>query len=246
MRVHYLQHVSFEGAAAIETWAHERGHSLSHTEFFESAPVVGQTSKLQTLPSLDQFDFLVIMGGPMSVHDEAEYPWLVPEKALVRSAVDERKAVLGVCLGGQLMADALGAEVTKHHTPEIGWYPIELTEGGRQEAVLADYPNVFTALQWHGDTFAIPAGARRLAQSTACANQAFAYDDGRVIGLQFHLEVTPESLRLLADVGGGNLPALRTQPWVATREELLTPEAPYAECQRLLFALLDGMAARVV
>jgi len=245
MRVHYLQHVSFEGAAAIETWAYERGHSLSCTELFRDATDVEQTSALPALPSLEQFDFLVLMGGPMGVHDEAEYPWLRPEKNFIRSAIDGGKAVLGICLGAQLIADILGAKVSRNHTPEIGWYPVELTRAGCLEAVLADYPSAFTALQWHGDTFAIPHGATHLASSPACTNQAFAYDDGRVIGLQFHLEVTPESLRLLADVGGSNLPALRTEPWVATREGLLDPASPYAECQGLLFKLLDEMAARV-
>ena len=107
--------------------------------------------------------------------------------------------MLGVCLGAQLVADVLGGQVSRGEHPEIGWYTVELTETGRAIPVFAGFPERFTALHWHGDTFAIPPGAVHVASSEACANQAFTHDGGRVVGLQFHLEETRESLALLRE-----------------------------------------------
>lgn len=228
MRVHYLQHVPFEGIGAIEEWARDRSHALSGTELYRQ----------RSLPSLDEMDFLVIMGGPMNVYEEAEYPWLLSEKALISSAIEGGKTVLGICLGAQLVADVLGGPVSKGPQAEIGWYPVELTEEGRNLAVFGGFPPRFTALHWHGDTFAIPPGAVRAASSEACPNQAFVYDGGRVVGLQFHLEETRRSLDQLVAHAGSDLVE---GPWIASPAELLSPNAPFAECHDLLFALLDSM-----
>lgn len=231
MRVHYLQHVPYEGIGAIGEWVNARGHSLSGTEVFrEGAP---------RRADLDRLDLLVVMGGPMNVYQETEYPWLAAEKAFIASAIGAGKSVLGICLGAQLIAAVLGGTVSKGTQPEIGWYPVKLTPEGRELALFAGFPDRFTALHWHGDTFSIPAGATHVASSSACANQAFAHDGSRVVGLQFHLEETRESLAQLIESARGELVQ---GDWIATPEKLLAPEAPFALCRELLFALLDSMA----
>ena len=121
MQLHYLQHVPFETIAGIGDWATSRGHTVSGTQLF---------AEEFTHPG--DFDFLVVMGGPMNIYEEAEYPWLAEEKAFIASAVEAGKLVLGVCLGAQLVADVLGGPVTPGPQPEIGWYPVELTEAGRE------------------------------------------------------------------------------------------------------------------
>jgi GMP synthase-like glutamine amidotransferase len=247
MEVHYLQHVPFEGLAAIEDWASSRGHPLSASELFrplrdENAPT--EPANRAVLPSPDAFDFLIIMGGPMSVDDSEKYPWLEDEKTFIRAAVDRGAVVLGICLGAQLLAAVLGGQVAKNGHPEIGWYPVTLTPAGRSQPPFSDFPDPFPALHWHGDTFSIPPEAVHLASSDACPNQAFSYDDGRAVGLQFHLEVTPSSLALLAQNASDNLTSAQTERWVMPLAELLSPTAPYEVCQKLLFGLLDRMASR--
>lgn len=249
MNIHFVQHVPFEGVAAIADWAEARGHELSGTQMYrcilETVGVPEEPDARAVLPSLDEFELLIVMGGPMSVRDEEQHPWLVAEKQFIRASIEEGKAVLGICLGAQLVAEALGGEITECPTREIGWYPVELTEAGQSESVFLGYPRLFTALHWHGETFSIPAGTVHAASSAACTNQALSHDGGRVVALQFHLETTPESLSLLAEAAADNLAEVRTEPWIATREEMLDPSAPYEACRDLLFRLLDSMAARI-
>jgi GMP synthase-like glutamine amidotransferase len=198
-------------------------------------------------PELDDLDLLVIMGGPMNVYEEEQYPWLAAEKNLIRACVAAGKAVLGICLGAQLIADALGGKVARAPFEEIGWHPVELTEAGRREGVVAGFPSRFTALHWHGDMFSVPDGATLLASSAGCPNQAFSFGDGRVVGLQFHLEETRESLTELVTAAGQDLPkAVDTahRPWVSPAADLLSPDAPFEHCRDLLFGLLDRMVMR--
>lgn len=179
MKAHVLQHVSFEGLGSIEEWLAKRGAEVTWTRFFEAS----------SLPAVAGLDLVIALGGPMSVNDEAELPWLVDEKRFVAEVVRRGTALLGVCLGAQLIASALGARVYRNPRKEIGWYEIEPTPS-RPDAFQFSGPlNVF---HWHGETFDLPAGAVRLAASAACENQAFQIG-GRTIGLQFHLETTPES-----------------------------------------------------
>jgi GMP synthase-like glutamine amidotransferase len=187
MRLRYCQHVDFEGLGTIGLWAKDRGHDVAATRLFEG----------EALPSPDAYDFLVVMGGPMNIYEEEKHPWLATEKDGLKKALDAGKPILGVCLGAQLLADALGAKVTKNAEPEIGWWHVTLTPEAAQVDVLKGMPETFKAYHWHGDSFDIPTGAVHIAQSEACENQGFAYD-GRVIGLQFHLETSPsDMLRLI-------------------------------------------------
>jgi GMP synthase-like glutamine amidotransferase len=184
MRAHYLQHVPFEGLGSIEPWLRAAGYKITNTRFFESA----------SLPSLNEFDLLIVMGGPMSVNDEVDFPWLVEEKLFIRIAIEAGKAVLGICLGAQLIASAMGAKVYRNPVKEIGWFPIK---GVSPSVELAfHFPTSEEAFHWHGETFDLPPEGIHLARSDGCENQAFQLGQS-VIGLQFHLETTPESVHEL-------------------------------------------------
>jgi GMP synthase-like glutamine amidotransferase len=183
MKIHILEHAPFEKGANIETWAKEKSFSTSHTYLLDEQI---------RLPSLDNFDALVIMGGPMGVSDENRYPWLIAEKKLIESAITAKKKVLGVCLGAQLIASVLGAKVYANKYKEIGWYPVEIIS---DKAPFAEtFPNPLLAFHWHGDTFDLPNGAKHIWRSPVCQNQAFLWSDN-VLALQFHIEVQPENVR---------------------------------------------------
>ena len=186
MRLHVLQHVPFEGLGHIDSWIRHRGHRLTLSRLYEGAK----------LPDPEAFDRLVILGGPMNIHEEAAYPWLVEEKALIRAALAAGKSAVGICLGAQLLADGLGSRVYAGSHREIGWFPVRLTAAGQRTALTEGLPAVTTVFHWHGDTFDLPPGAVHLFESEACANQAFLLDN-RILGLQFHLESTPETVQQL-------------------------------------------------
>jgi GMP synthase (glutamine-hydrolysing) len=188
MRVLVLQHIACEPPGVFEDVLRERGARLHRVELDEG----------EQLPDWHEFDAIVAMGGPMSVNDEAELPWLAVEKRLIGEAVRAGTPYWGVCLGVQLLAASLGAPVYAGVEPEVGLLPVELTDEGRADPVFTDLPADLVTLQWHGDTFDLPHGAVRLASSRAYENQAFRYD--RAYGLQFHLEVSPEMARQWAEV----------------------------------------------
>jgi GMP synthase-like glutamine amidotransferase len=205
MNIHWLQHVPFEGLGAIEKWAGNKGHSLSCTRLFAG----------DLLPEQGEFGMLVVMGGPMGIYDEQEYPWLVAEKAFIRTTIEAGRPVLGICLGAQLLADVLGARVSANKEKEIGWFPVKRTDTvpvGLQGVL----PESQTVFHWHGDTFALPAEAVHLYASDGCRNQAFLYKNN-VLALQFHLETTPESaLPLLKNCRH----ELVRGPWIQSEQEI--------------------------
>jgi GMP synthase (glutamine-hydrolysing) len=184
IRMAVLQHVEFEGPAAIADWAAAHGAHLRLFDLYRDP----------TLPTLADFDMLTVMGGPMGANDEAQHAWLGPETALVRKAIGADKTVLGICLGAQIVAKALGARVYPGIGKEIGWLPIQRTESSHP--FFADLPESFTAFHWHADTFDLPPQATQLARSEMTSTQAFAVGP-RVLGLQFHMEATEESVRAL-------------------------------------------------
>jgi GMP synthase (glutamine-hydrolysing) len=188
MKIHYFQHVPFEDLANIEPAVLQYDFNISKTAFFKD----------DTLPPVDDIDWLIILGGPMSVYEDKKYPWLVAEKIFIEEAIEKGKKVTGICLGAQLIADVLGAKVYKNTDKEIGWLPVTLTEGGLESNIFDGLPETFMVFHWHGDTFDLPENAVNLAYSEATKIQAFEYP-GNVSGIQFHLEYTRESIEKMLD-----------------------------------------------
>jgi GMP synthase (glutamine-hydrolysing) len=174
-----LQHVTHETVAAIESPLRRHGLRL-HCVNFEEHP--------DAQPSADRCGGLIVLGGPMNVDQVDRFPHLGLETELIRAVIQRRVPVLGICLGAQLIAKALGAKVYAGGEKEIGWYDLTVTEAARTDPLFAHLHATERVFQWHGDTFDIPAGAVRLASSTLFPNQAFRYRDN-VYALQFHLEV---------------------------------------------------------
>jgi GMP synthase-like glutamine amidotransferase len=192
LRIHYLQHVSFEDPGFIVTWAKTHGWGIAGTRLYD------YPSGGVPFPLTRDFDWLVIMGGPMNVYEEAEYPWLAEEKAFIKQAADRGTLIIGLCLGAQLLSCVLGGRVSRNPHKEIGWFPVTLTPEARALPLFSFLPESPVVFQWHGDTFSIPAGAVLLAESEACKNQAFMCRD-RIFAFQFHLENTREIIRGLVD-----------------------------------------------
>ena len=230
MRVHVVQHVTFETPALIADWARERGHELTMS-----------LALAEEYPPCEEIDFLVVLGGPMDADDEVTSPWLCAEKHYIAKCIATGHEVLGVCLGAQIVAEVLGGKVRRNPEREIGWYEVHKTASASGEPLFAEWPDSLVAGQWHGDTFDLPAGLETLYSSEACANQAFVFDR-RVVGLQFHLEWSEESLAALvaecgSELNGGEL-------WVMSASEIID-EAPerIAANRVLLTAMLDSMSA---
>ncbi|ULA64262.1 MAG: Type 1 glutamine amidotransferase [Nitrospira sp.] len=197
MRAVCLQHVPFEGPGAFATALTNRGVTLTHT----LVPKDG----LQK----DAGDLLIVMGGPMSVNDSDG--WIAEETAFIRSALLSGQPVIGVCLGSQFMAKALGATVRPGTALEIGMTPVRLTPDAKQDPVFATLPDSFEVFEWHGEIFDLPKGCVPLASSTVAPLQAFRYGT-RAYGLLFHLEVESSGIDALcqecaADLTKANLTA---------------------------------------
>lgn len=226
MRIHYLQHVDFEGPAAVADWAAQSGHTITGSHLYRD----------EAFPALDAFDLLVILGGPMSVNDEHEHGWLREEKQLVRQAIESNRAVLGICLGAQMIASALGARIYRAQEKEIGWFPVQRVT---TEGTGALFPAHFTPLHWHGETFDLPRGAVRLAETNAVPNQAFQIGD-RAIGLQFHIEATPRSVQTLVENAAQDIQ--QGKPFQQPAQQILeqTPDSS-AAVHPLLWRLLNHL-----
>ncbi len=229
-RIHYFQHVPFENLGAIENWAADRGHAVSATRYY-----LGQSP-----PSIEALDWLIVMGGPMGVDDHDVYPWLAAEKQAIEKALAAGKVVLGICLGAQLIAQVLGAKVEPNAYKEIGWLTIYFTEDCRNHPLAHGFPDKWHTFHWHGDTFDLPEGACRLASSQACYNQGFIYQD-RVVGLQFHLEVTRPGAEALVHHCAVDLE--NTSSFVQSPSQILDANAPFDENISLMDGLLNNLDA---
>jgi GMP synthase (glutamine-hydrolysing) len=188
LRALVLQHIACEPPGTFEDVMRARGVELVRVELDEGG----------ALPDWRDFDAIVAMGGPMSAGDDAALPWLVEEKRVIAEAVDGGTPFWGVCLGVQLLAASLGADVYPGPAPEVGILPVELTEEARRDPVFGGLPERLLTLQWHGDTFDLPPDAVRLASSPAYRNQAFRVRNA--YGVQFHVEVSPDLAREWAEV----------------------------------------------
>lgn len=224
MHVHYLKHVPFEGLGSMEGMFIERGCDLSRTCMYED----------QSLPSIHDIDALIIMGGPMGVNDDDSYPWLTLEKEFIESVIKLDVPVMGVCLGAQLIANVLGAPVTKNVHEEIGWFPVSRTKG-LMDARVENLPIRFDALHWHGDTFDIPDGASNFLTSDGCANQGFAYGDS-TLALQFHLEMLPSNVEAIYQECGS---ADKSGKYIHSLSEMLAPAEKFQEANHVLKNILE-------
>jgi GMP synthase (glutamine-hydrolysing) len=199
MNVLIIKHVDIEGPGLIEYCL--RKEKLSYWTI--------NLEKGNPLPKLDPLSLIILLGGPMNVYEENRYPFLKYEDLFIKEAIQRGKFVLGICLGAQLIAKALGAKVFKAPAKEVGWFDVSLTEIGLQDPLFSNLPKTFPVFQWHEDTFDIPKSAKLIATSSSVPHQAFRYGDN-AYGLQFHLEVTEEMI----------------QEWMKTYEEELKGSQP--------------------
>jgi len=237
MHVHVLQHVPFEGLGSMALWLQQQSACITTTRLFETP----QVSQGHPWPDLSGIDLVIALGGPMSVNDEAPLAWLKDEKRFLADAMAMDKAVLGICLGAQLIASSLGARVYPAVAKEIGWHPVFGIAPSADADTFA-FEACTTVFQWHGETFDLPPGARALACSAVCPNQAFQVGT-RVMGLQFHLETTPASaLALICHCADElRLP----QPHVQTEQALrAVPLASYAAINRLMDKVLTYLVGQ--
>ena len=215
---------------SIESVLNDKGHQRSSTQLYKNEP----------LPSVDDFDWLIVMGGPMGIYDYDQYPWLKDEKRFIKAAIDAGKRVLGICLGAQLIADVLGAKVYPNEHREIGWFNINRLSGV-DETILANVlPEQVEVFHWHGDTFDIPEGAISLAESEACPRQGFIFDN-RVVAFQFHLETTAESAAALIEHCGDELDGSR---YVQSKNEMLSNVERFAVINAVMSSVLSALARR--
>lgn len=179
-----LQHIECEDLGTIGPAMSGRGIGAEYVRLFDGEPVP---------QDIERYSGIIILGGPMNVYEEDEFPFLREEDVLIKKAIQKGSPLLGICLGGQLIAKATGATVTKGAKKEIGWYKLNLTQGGKEDKAFGKFPEELTVFQWHGDTFGIPQGAVHLAGSELFPNQAYRIGNN-VYGLQFHLEVTEKTI----------------------------------------------------
>ncbi len=194
-KVLVLQHARCETIGIIRNALESNGISAETVHTFEDLPVPRK---------MEEAEGLIVMGGPMGVYEQARHPFLADEMRLIERALAEDKPILGVCLGSQLLAAALGAPVTKGKRMEIGWYPITLEKTTAKDPLWAGVEHSFVAFHWHRDVFDLPRGATSLASSELTACQAFRYGRG-AYGFLFHMETTEEILRDMVKAFQGEL-----------------------------------------
>jgi GMP synthase-like glutamine amidotransferase len=222
LRFHCLQHVVYETPGYLTGWIDWNGFSLTVTKFFEEFQ----------LPSHDSYDVLLVMGGYMSVNDEEHFPWLKPEKIFIAEAIQRNKKVIGICLGSQLIASALGARVYPNYEKEIGFFPIAFNTNYQ---FLKDIPQLAYVFHWHSETFDLPEGAELIACSKGCLNQAFVVKNA--LALQFHLEVNEA---LIKDFIFHGRDELIDGTYVQKEEEIVQNFQYIPECNMILEKMMSN------
>lgn len=228
MNISILQHMPHEGPGSIADWATERGH----------CPHIHHLYQDEASPAVSDFDLLVVLGGDMSVHDQAEHPWLTPERELIKAALAAGKRVVGICLGAQQIALAQGVAVYPNDQREVGFWPV------RKLADVLPLPDELNVLHWHGDTFDLPPGASLFASSAGCRNQMFLAANGLAIGLQCHIETTAEMVNDFCTEDAAYLiPPPGQGRWMQSADQMLAETRAYAPMRSALFNLLDAFTA---
>lgn len=225
-RVQCFQHVSFEGLGNIEPLLSDRACQLSTTRWYAG----------EEAPDSDSYDLLIVMGGPMGIYDYDKHSWLHAEKDAIKSAIDAGKKVLGICLGAQLIADVLGAKVSKNPCREIGWFPVRCNPALQDTVLVNVFPDSFEPLHWHGDTFSLPKDAIALGASEACEQQGFVFDN-RVVGLQFHLELNVDGIATLSEACRDELDG---SAFVQSPAQMLAARDHFKAAQNTLVKLIDA------
>jgi GMP synthase-like glutamine amidotransferase len=223
MRVHVFQHVKSEGVGSMKEWFHNQGAVIKTT----------RVDLYQALPDINDIDWLIVMGGPMSVYEEDKFSWLKPEKQFIRQAIENNKHVLGICLGGQLIASAMGAKVYANSQQEIGWFPIIKTHD-----IASWLSSDSTLLCWHGDCFDLPEAAISFATSEITRHQGFCLGP-RIWALQFHIEAKQGTTEVFYRVTGSSLP----QGDFVQNLEAISSTGHLATSKETVFELLDFMLA---
>ena len=221
-------HAPFEGPGIITRWIAQKGFPLHYTRFYNG----------DKLPDPMNVDMLIIMGGPMNVFDFHIHSWMEDEIAWVGEFIKTGKPVLGICLGAQVIAAALGEEVLPGPHKEIGWHNLQFLPSLGDYKIFTDLPGPRKVLHWHGDTFNIPEEATRIASSQAFPNQGFILGNN-VVALQFHLEATPESIKELVD---NCRDELVEGPYIQTEKEILSVDGHFESNHQLLFKFLDYLS----
>lgn len=227
MKILFVTHASFEKPGSIDIWAKKHNH-----ETLEVKPYEGDA-----LPEIDGYDMLVVMGGPQSPIEIETYPYLKDEIALVGQALKKNKRIVGVCLGAQLITEALGAATERSPNKEIGMYPLELMSAAAADPVFSNFPSKFDVMHWHSDMPGIADGIELLAKSEGCQRQAFRYGD-RVYGFQCHFELTKELVEGMIKHCDGDLKAGK---YVMTSEQLMALD--YSDINAKMDKVLDYLAS---
>lgn len=230
MRIHAIIHAPFEKLGIIESWVSRKNHTLSATHTYNG----------EQLPDASSFDFLIIMGGPQSPLKLDKYPYLRNEISLAKQTIKNNKSLLGICLGAQIIAEALGAKTENSPNKEIGSYPIVVTKEGLNDPLFKLFPAKFDVMHWHNDMPGTPDGGILLAKSEGCPSQAFCYGD-RTYGLQFHLEMTAELVKGMVDHCSEDL---LPGKYIRSRDELLS-----VDCQPInekMLVVLDYLSNKMM
>ena len=225
LSIHTLMHVPFEGLGCIEQWINDKGHAATYTHFYEN----------YLLPDVDSIDWLIVMGGPMGIYDHDMYPWLIEEKEFISRVIAKGKTVIGICLGSQLIADVLGAKVYANKQKEIGWYELKLTASAKNMDIFSDFEDQFPVFHWHGDTFELPSESTHIFSTDVCTNQGYLFKNN-VLGLQFHFEVTAESLEEMLINGADELIENET---IQSKIKILEQRENIRSNNRKMFQILE-------
>ncbi len=229
MRIHLLEHDPLDMSRTnITMWAKQHGYPLTHTYLCSG----------EKLPAIDDFDWLMVMGGSPHAWEEKENPWLPGEKAFIARVLDSGKLIFGVCFGAQLLAEALGGKLFPNKLKEIGWYEISVTPEGQDSFLFKNIPNRFMSFHWHSDHFSLPPGCVKLAKSEPTANQVYICKTHPVVGVQFHPEYSREMVKYFAHNESAEW---KTDRFVSGKEAVLEQTDNLPDTYWLMTILLDNM-----
>ena len=232
MRIQLIEHDPEDFSRTnISFWAAAKGHQVNQVYICNN----------DALPSLDSFDWLMVMGGSQNAWDEEANSWLREEKEFVAEAVAENKLFLGICFGAQLLAEALGGKIFPNEHKEVGWHEVTLNPAGKESFLFQNVPPSFVTFHWHSDHFSLPGNCTRLADSPPTENQAFVCRERPAVGLQFHPEYTREMIRYYARE--------HSQDWVPDKyvgspDEVLARTEEMPDTYWLMETLLNNMEER--